>query len=159
MKNARFLHIVRDGRDVACSYREVMHRKTDNPYAPKLETAVSKIALEWSANVTKVESFCSNLSDSKCKTIKYEDLVTDPQIQIFSICDWLGIGFEKDMVRFYQKGKQKILEPLQTLEWKQRTLTPISNLTVGRYAKLLTNDELSTFNGNASTALRRFNYL
>src|SRR3990170_5812962 len=33
---AKFIHIVRDGRDIACSYRKLYGEKFDSQYAPKL---------------------------------------------------------------------------------------------------------------------------
>ncbi|WXG52261.1 MAG: sulfotransferase [Candidatus Sedimenticola sp. (ex Thyasira tokunagai)] len=55
--NAKFLHIVRDGRDIACSYREVMTNKSTSPYAPELETQIQDIAHIWKNDITKIDDF------------------------------------------------------------------------------------------------------
>lgn len=156
--NARFLHIVRDGRDVACSYREVMSGKTDSPYAPKLETNISDISIEWSNNVLKIDSFMTKLPIDRAMTIKYEDLVSDPENIINSVCRWLSIPFEASMINYYKENKSKKLEPEMTLDWKKRTLEPISNATVGRHARLLTSEDQYKFKELANIALKRFNY-
>lgn len=158
-KNARFLHIVRDGRDVACSYREVMSVKSTSPYAPQLETKIIGIALEWSNNLKKIDSFMSALPHEAAMTIRYEDLVLNLRPTIMLICDWLGIVFEEVMLNFNQQNILKKLEPDLTIDWKKRTLQPISGVTVGRYAELLSKEEQDEFLCGAESMLRRYSYV
>ena len=158
-EDARFLHIVRDGRDVACSYREVMNSSSDSPYAPVLETDIDGIAAEWSGNVMKVDSFVKLLPPEKGTTIRYEDLVSDPSKVVAELCRWLELLFEPEMLLFYKGNRARNLEPRITLDWKKRTLGPISSNTVGRYKKLLNDEEISRFNDIAAIALRKFDYL
>ena len=157
--DARFLHLVRDGRDVACSYREVMAVPSNSPYAPILETRIADIALEWSSNVMKIDSFLSTMLDEATMTIRYEDLVLNPLSVVMEICKWLNLPFEAEMLNFYQQNKIKKLEPDLTLDWKKRTLQPISEATVSRYTSLLNNEEQSEFLTVATTALQRFSYV
>jgi hypothetical protein len=158
-KKARFLHIVRDGRDVACSYREVMAAKSMSPYAPKLVTKITDIASEWSNNVMKIDSFMTLMPRGIAMTIRYEDLVLHSPSSFMAICEWLGFPFEADMLNFYQQNKTKKLEPELTMDWKMRTLQPISDDTVGRYASLLSNEEQEEFLAVAAIALHRFSYI
>ena len=158
-KNARFLHIVRDGRDVACSYREVMAAKSSSPYAPKLKTEIADIALEWSINVMKIDAFMSTMPQNSAMTIRYEDMVLTPQLIVMAICEWLGISFEADMLKFYQQNKSKKLEPDLTMDWKKRTIEPISGAAIGRYQHLLISDEQAIFVETAGEALKAFGYI
>ena len=158
-KDAKFLHLVRDGRDVACSYREVMANQSNSPYAPKLGTNIADIALEWSNNVMKVDSFISTLSSESAITIRYEDLVLMPTPVIMKISDWLGVPFETDMLNFHQQNKMKKLEPDLTIDWKKRTLQPISDATVKRYTSLLSKEEQDSFLVIAISELQRFLYI
>lgn len=156
---ASFLHIVRDGRDVACSYREVMEAKPTSPYAPHLNTGALEIALEWSSNVTKVDSFMSSLPRKRAMTVRYEDLVRDALSSVKLMCGWLGLQFEDEMVTFYQQNISKELEPELTLPWKLRTMQPISDDTVGRYEDVLSAADKGVFLVAAGDVLRRFSYL
>ena len=158
-ENARFLHIVRDGRDVACSYREVDAEKSNSPYAPKLNTEIPAIALEWTNNVMKVDSFMCSVPKIQAMTVKYEDFVKNPSDVTKMICDWLGIPFEPKMLNFYQINSDKNLEPKLTMDWKKRTLLPISDDTVGRHKKYLNKQELFHFEFHAALALARFDYI
>lgn len=156
--NARFLHIVRDGRDVACSYREVMRGQSNSPYAPHLETNIRSIAHEWSSNVSRVNNFIEALPPDSGKTVKYEELAQTPDVVLGNICAWFGLSFEKDMLRFHDFNRDEQLEPKLTMDWKKRTLEPISNGTVGRFEKLLTISEIDEFNAEASVTLSSFGY-
>lgn len=156
---ARFIHIVRDGRDVACSYREVMRSGLNSLYAPKLDTDITAISTSWTNNVIKTDTFMNKLPLERAKTIRYEDLVSKPTITVNLICEWLRVPFEKTMLNFYQENIKSKLEPLEMLAWKKRTLTPISNETVNRYSVLLSEDEQNEFNQTAYTALKKFHYI
>lgn len=158
-KNSRFLHIARDGRDVACSYRDVMTIKTNSPYAPKLNTNISYIAHEWLSNVMKIDSFITSLPSHQAMSIRYEDLTTEPFENMKSICNWLDLDFEIEMFDFYLYNKKKKLEPELTMDWKMRTMQPINGDTVGRYKRGLSKDEIRTFESISAQALIRFSYV
>lgn len=157
--DARFLHIVRDGRDVACSYREVMRRGSSSPYSPRLNTEIDAIAAEWSTNVLKVNDYLAKLDASRQMFVRYEDLVQDTKTAISAICRWLDLTFEEKMLSFYEDNRRLQLEPALTLDWKRRTLDPVSADTVGRFRTLLTLDEQRRFSEVASVALGLYRYI
>jgi len=156
---ALFLHIVRDGRDVACSYREVMRHCSTSPYSPRLATEINDIAIEWSTNVLKVDNYLSGLITSRRILIRYEDLVNDTAAALTDLCRWLGLSLEDAMLSAHEANRRLKLEPALTLDWKRRTLEPISADTVGRYQNLLSVKEKISFARLAGDTLRRFGYV
>ena len=157
--NAKFLHIVRDGRDIVCSYREVMNIQSSSPFAPKFPVKIADISSRWSEDVLGVDESFRALPSAQCMTLKYEDLVANTPDTLAALCEWLGLSYECGMELFYIRNKELNLEPALTLDWKKRTLTKVSDETVGRYKKFLNKDELLEFNYAACDALRRYNYL
>lgn len=155
---ARFLHIVRDGRDVAVSYREVMRSSSSSPYAPHLNTDAGDIAAEWSDNVTRVEQSLSGIASSRRALVHYEDLVADPEAAMIKICEWLGLEFQPGMLSPHLQGDGRGLEPPATLDWKRRTLEPVSADTVGRYRVAMPADDIQSFEAIAGPVLTRFGY-
>lgn len=155
---ARFLHIVRDGRDVACSYREVMQHNSASPYAPKLSNDISSIASEWSKTVLTVDNFMAGLNEPRKFTIRYEELVRSPELSLSNICNWLELSYESHPLEFYKINRRVQLEPAMTMDWKARTTEPISADTVGRYNALLSDEEREIFALIGSDALARFFY-
>lgn len=156
---AQFLHIVRDGRDVACSYREVMQAKSTSRYAPKLVETIDAIASEWSSSVLNVEKDLADIAAPRRLLIRYEDLVQEPNSIIERICEWIGVGFEVQMLNFHEVNRSMTLEPKLTLDWKKRTLEPISAITVGRYLQILSAEDNAQFVRLAGVALSRFGYV
>lgn len=157
--NPKFIHIVRDGRDVACSYREVIANESKSTYAPKFRTEMEYIAKEWVENVTRFEQFSLAIPESRKITIRYEDLTAAPPKTLSKICAWLNIEFESNMLDFHIHNRNKLLEPAATLDWKKRTTKPISNETVGRYKKHLMQVELDAFHKIAWQTLKSYSYL
>jgi hypothetical protein len=155
---ARFIHIVRDGRDVACSYREVMQSGSTSPYAPNLATDVNEIAIEWSANVLRVDKFLSDIAASRRLLIRYEDMVSDTKNVVEGLCRWLEVPVEDAMLAPHVLNKKMHLEPELTLDWKMRTLEPISADSVGRYRELLPAREQEAFADLAGAALKKYGY-
>lgn len=155
---ARFIHIVRDGRDVACSYREVAVLNSSSKYAPDLPTDIGTIAEQWARNVECVFDFMDRLSNQATMVIKYENLVRNSEHTIRAICSWLQLDYEPSMMQFHVSNSAHGLEPKQTIDWKKRTLEPIGTQTVGRFSELLSKVEIAAFESRAGQSLARFGY-
>lgn len=151
---AKFIFIVRDGRDVATSYISLKNLKTESPYAPKLPSEINEIALEWNRNNSKVTSFLSGLKESNILILRYEDLVNRLEENCKMICKFLNVPFNPQMLEYYKIG----LEPMQTLDWKKKTLRSPDKLAIGKYKKLLTSEEIDLFNSIAGKTLKEFGY-
>jgi len=157
--DARFVHIVRDGRDVASSYREVMALDSDSPYRPMLPTDIGDIATQWAANVREIAEQLRAMTADAAIALRYEDLVAAPVDELSRLCTWLGLRFSAQMLQFHQLNRANRLEPTATLDWKRRTLEPIDSHTVGRHVAQFTDAEAATFLSIATGELRRFGYL
>ncbi len=155
---ARFLHITRDGRDVACSYRSVMSQASDSPYAPRLNTTAQDIAREWASNVEAAESAMADLPAGQRLTMSYEELTTQPQATLERITGWLQLPFDTAMLDFHEANRAKQLEPISTMDWKTRTTTPVSSDTVGQFRQLLSADDIRAFEAVAGPALLKLGY-
>ena len=156
---ARFLHIVRDGRDVACSYRSVMETGSDSPYAPRLATTMTEIAREWSSNVDMAEKTLSDFPPEQHATVTYENLASHPESTLEKICAWLELPFDPEMLNFHSINKAYQLEPASTMDWKARTMKPVSSDTVGQYATVLNNAEIEEFERVAGPTLHSLGYI
>jgi len=155
--SAKFIHIVRDGRDVACSYREVMDSCSGKRFAPDLPIAIGDIANSWQDGVIKIHSQLQRKEFSSF-CIRYEDLVDDPAGQLTSLCEYIGFEFDSNMINFWKDNRDSSLEPKETMYWKKKTINPIDNTSVGRYRLMLTDDEINEFNFIAGNALNLFGY-
>ena len=157
-QNAKFVHIIRDGRSVAASYKGVMKQKMVSKYAPKLPTEINDIASEWKTNISNIEKSFSKLLTEQKITIRYEDLVLEPEKTLIKVCDFLGLNFEEQMLNYYTTTIQDGLEPEEYLAWKQKNLQPLQKNEVDKY-KQLTNKELIDFEKAAESFLKKYDYI
>jgi len=155
---ARFLQIIRDGRDVASSYKQVMSENSNSPYAPNLNTNIIEIANEWVRNIEKFEFFSGFCPKAQLMTVRYEDLVNSPELTVKSICNWLNFNYEEAMLDFFKINIKEQLEPKLTMDWKRRTMTPVSNSTVGRFKSNLSAVEIIKFEEISKTFLLKYGY-
>jgi hypothetical protein len=151
---ARFIHIIRDGRDVACSYIALNNLKTKSQYKPSLPIQVKKIAKEWHSNNLNILNFFEKVDGNLKISIKFEDLIEYPEKIMRTVCQLIGISYEQDMLRFYQNPA----EPLELIDWKLKTLEAIDHTNKNKYFTLLTNKQIREFNSIAQTTLQSYGY-
>ncbi len=154
---AKYLHLIRDGRDVACSYSEVTRLDSHSPYKPKLPVSISEIAEEWQRNNLAIHTFLQ-AGQRASLMIKYEDVISNTSETLSRICEFLEIEFDEKMMDYYKATAENNQEPSETLDWKMKTLEKPDNNRIKRYMKDLSQVEISTFNENASKALQFFGY-
>ena len=156
--DTKFLHIIRDGRDVACSYREINRRQLNSQYSPVLPNNIEDIAIEWTNNISTVSNSFQKFDWENVLEILYEDLVYYPEKKLRIVCDWLGEEYSPDMLRFYILNQKEQLEPIEFLGWKEKTIQPLQTNQIGRYKHELSIKEIEIFESIAFNTLDRFGY-
>jgi hypothetical protein len=157
-KSAKFLFITRDGRDVACSYKNIKKVKSNSPYKPNLPCSIESIANEWSTNLYIIESFKNKLNTDQKYSIRYEDLLTNTENTLQTICDFLNIEFDENMLSYADNNKKRRQEPEELMAWKLKTYQKPDTSNIGKYKLELSRDEISTFEKIAGNALKLNNY-
>ena len=156
--DVRFVHIVRDGRDVACSYKGLGQRQIDSAYAPRLPHRIEDIALEWTTNVsTAIQSFAS-IAWEHVTEIRFEDLVLDSEATLRNLCTRLGEEYDPRMLEYYAENRTRELEPKEFLPWKAKNLKPPIPTEVGRHRVELSEQEIASFQSIARQTLERYGY-
>lgn len=88
----KVVHLVRDGRDVALSFREA-------PFGPK---HVYQAAHHWVRFLTSAEAAGAVLGEGAFLLVRYEDLVEQPERELRRICAFLGEDYDPAMLRFHE---------------------------------------------------------
>ncbi|MDQ3962331.1 MAG: sulfotransferase [Actinomycetota bacterium] len=97
--DARFIHLIRDGRDVALSYADV-------PFGPK---TVGRAARLWAR---RVKTGCDSgraLPKGRYLEVNYEDVVDDAEGEIKDICDFLDLDFDPGMLDYTERARGSVL--------------------------------------------------
>lgn len=156
--DAKYILVVRDGRDVACSYLNIETLVTNSPYKPKLSTDIKTIAKEWSTNNQNILDFSDSLSESQFMAIRYEDFVNESELYLTKVCSFLGLNFEPEMLNYFIKNAKEQDEPLSSLDWKKKTLEKPDKDNIGKYKMELEKESIDEFNAYAKDILQKFKY-
>ena len=144
------LFIVRDGRDVACSYLELKGRDIDSDYRPNLPEKIEDIATEWKSSVDTMMHWVAK----GALRIRYEDLVADPRKTLTDVCQFLGVEYSPEMLEFYKNND----EPDSFKGWKEKTFTPLAPGSISRYITDLTSAQRACFEAAAGDSLQTAGY-
>lgn len=130
--HAQYIHIVRDGRDVAVSNFKAA-------FGPK---NVLEAALTWSEQVKTTERFGAALPSGRFRTVRYEDLLNAPAETLYGVGAFLGI-------RNLDASYQTFAAPVRTRVWRDNA---------GKSRQLLSARETECFEALAVDVLDRFRY-
>jgi hypothetical protein len=99
---ARIIHVIRDGRDVAASFMELGW--SDN---------IERAALHWRQRVLKGRQAGELLGRERYLEIRYEDLVTRPEDTLHRLCGHIALPFDPAMLNHQRvAGAVTRTEPL-----------------------------------------------
>jgi hypothetical protein len=101
--DARFVHIVRDGRDVCQSV--FSWRKADrNPgkFTTWTEDRATTAALWWEWHVRLGREEGRPLGADRYYELRHESLVADPARECAQLCSFLGLPYDEAMVRYQE---------------------------------------------------------
>ena len=93
---ARIVHLIRDGRDVALSYSD------------ELGVPVVNAIRLWRSRVRAGREAGRALGDARYREIRYEDLVADPDTTLRAVCSFIGLRFSDRMLRHWEHAAQML---------------------------------------------------
>jgi sulfotransferase family protein len=100
---ARFVHLIRDGRDVATSMRQwVKLRPKPGDFDTWPEDPVSTAAWWWEQNVRLGRRPHEALGPELYCEVRYECLVSRPRETSERLADFLNLPFDEAMLQFHQ---------------------------------------------------------
>ncbi len=93
---AKFVHIIRDGRDVALAYVD------RDEWGP---SSVADAAHNWKSRVGRGRKAGTRLGPERYREVRYEDMVEDPEAMTQQLCAFLGLEFDPAMLRYHEKAE------------------------------------------------------
>ena len=145
--DARYVHLVRDGRAVVASFRKVSH----------LPSRVEDAAHRWMWSVRRIRDFGETVP-GRYLEIHYERLVADPATTLAEVCCFLDEEYAPEMLDFARENRVRGLEPARHLDWKGMTLQQIDPAQADRWRSELQPDDLARFWAIAGPTMERFGY-
>jgi hypothetical protein len=150
---ARFVHLIRDGRDVCLSVRNWdKDKRMVTRFSAFEEDPVSTTALWWEQLVRLGREAGAELPVELYQEVRYEALVADPAGECHKLCDFLGLPYDDRMLRFHE-GRTKD-DPTLTAKQAWRPITP----GLRNWRTEMTGDDLERFEAVAGDLLDELGY-
>jgi hypothetical protein len=145
---AKFIHLIRDGRDVAVSSSRIF-------VGPP---SIYGIAHEWRKYIEIFDKFKKNLNHNEYLEVRYEDLVRNPEAELKKIFIFLKeepIAASKGQNLPNSTAKEYYI---QTDAHMLSLNAPISDKKIGTYKKKFTTREIEIFETITKDSLTKLGY-
>jgi hypothetical protein len=160
LPEARFVHVIRDGRDVALSARDAWAFR-DSP--------IPTLARRWRKDVNRGRS--AGRRRAHYLELRYEDLVRDPEGELSRVCAFCGLRYADAMLRYHETAEarlseleDKMLPGGQTLRREarlaihERTASPPQPERAGRWRREMSGNDVAEFEAVAGDLLADLGY-
>jgi hypothetical protein len=114
LSEAHFVHLIRDGRDVALSLGEVSWGPDD----------VAEAARKWVSELRRARKRARQLLAGTYMEARYEDLVTDPEPVLRRICTFVDLPWDDAMLDYHRRAEERMRREMQ------RELKPLGGGTI-----------------------------
>lgn len=161
LPEAHFIHIIRDGRDVALSLRKTW-------FTPSKD--ISTLARYWVRIVTTARMQGRN--SSTYFELRYEDLLADTEGKLRAICRFLQLDFDPGMLEYWRNAPIRLAEHEgryrrdgtvvvsrdERLEQQRLTTYPPQLDRAGGWREVMPEQEAKVFRGVAGRLLAELGY-
>jgi hypothetical protein len=163
LPEAHFIHIIRDGRDVALSLSEVSWGPAD----------ITLAAEKWVSELRRARKRAHGLARGTYMELRYEDLVAEPEPVLRKVARFVDLPWDEAMLAYHRKAEERMsremartLKPLGggtiTAEERARqhelVSRPPSQSRVGRWRTEMSPEDRAAFELVAGKMLKRLGY-
>lgn len=106
---AKYIYLLRDGRDVACSVVEM-------GWAGNVFVG----AKWWLEAEHEWAEYQKTLDRDRWIEVRYEDLTADSAAQLRRICDFIGVAFSERMFDYTESSSYALPDPAQSFKWRRK---------------------------------------
>jgi hypothetical protein len=145
-RNARYIFLYRDGRDVAVSFRKAVVG----------EKHFYHIARDWSQTQKLALTMESHIGPERFFRVKYEDMVEEPEAMMMRLCEFLNMEYHQNMLDFHQSTEARRAAESSAL-WGNVT-KPIMKSNTGKFLTEAAEDDIRIFESVAGGVLDDLGY-
>lgn len=155
LPEAAFIHMIRDGRDVAVSSRSAWF---------SAGVDVLEHAKTWSGRIRSARRQAQTLPHYL--EVRYEHLLIEPERELTRICDFLGVRYAPEMLDYPQRARERLME-LQAFgqvsaqhrrDMHSRTERAPDAARIGRWKQDLTPEQRAAYESVARDLLIELGY-
>jgi hypothetical protein len=142
----RFIHLVRDGRDVALAFM-------DADFGPE---NAARLALHWRLRVERGREAGTQLGSERYLEVHYEELVAHPEPALRVICAFIELDYDDAMLG-YQERVGEIVQ-FDPEPWNHGNLAKPPTVGLRDWRTQMSKRDLAQFELLAGPTLERFSY-
>lgn len=161
LPEARFIHILRDGRDVAVSLRPLWFSPGESMEA---------LAGAWVEHIARARA--AGAGQPFYLEVRYEDLIADPVRELRRICEFIDLPYDSRMLEYHQTARRRLEEVVtrhaadgrviitkdERLHLHRFTSQPPEASRVGRWRSELSRDQVAAYEAVAGELLEELGY-
>ena len=162
LPEARFIHLIRDGRDAALSRAK---RVLKEP------TPMYKVAERWRNRIIRAREQGPRLRHYL--ELRYEDLVLDTEATLRRVCEYVELPFDEEMLHYHERAAERLKEmhrdlppepgkPLRPADHRAAahalTSEPPDPSRLGRWRTEMSPDDRAAFEDAAGDLLSELGY-
>lgn len=99
LPEARFVHLIRDGRDVALSRDD----RSDSE-----DLTVDRLAKIWKRRINRARGQKERLKHYM--EVRFEDLVADPEPELRRVCEFIDLPYDAAMLTYHERSGERLQE-------------------------------------------------
>lgn len=145
LPSAEFIHVIRDGRDVAASHLKL----TDKAWTYK---SVEDAAKGWSSHIRKVNEQEADIID-----VRYEDLILNQEETLRRLLGNLALSWSASVVDHSSVNHDLLNRPHDHPSATQVSRPSYAD-SIGSYKQILTREQIEAFERIAGNELEQFGY-
>ncbi len=144
--NPLYIHLFRDGRDVALSFKKAIVG----------EKHMYHIAKQWKEEQEASLQLAEKLGNERVLKVRYEDLLAAPELELRKICSFIGATYQPEALDYYH-SEESHKTALSGVMW-ENVEKPVIADNFNKYKKELTPDDILIFEQVAGDTLRKLGY-
>lgn len=164
LPEARFIHVIRDGRDVALSrWKRTLGDKDPAP--------AQQVAEGWERRIRRAQKQGSKLDNYL--ELRYEDLVTDTEPNLRRIAEFIELDWDPAMLTYYEGAADRMAEMARDLpatdgkptrpgeermQAHAMTQKPPDPSAMYRWKEKMSAEDVAAFDAAAGTLLSELGY-
>ena len=115
-------------------------------------------ALTWNDGLNLISENKNNFNKNNFFQLKYEDLLSSPESIVQSLCKYVNVDFEIEMLEFYKPKTVKEISNERLKNTHENTQKPILKNNFNKYLNSYSKNEIAIFERFSKENLLKFNY-
>lgn len=162
LPEARFIHLIRDGRDVTLSRTKTLALK---------DVPIAKSARRWKKRLKRAQRQGAKVDHYL--ELRYETLVSEPEATLRQICEFIELPWDDAILHHHERSEQRLSEldrdipamggrlprsAESRMALHERTTKPVDTAAIGKWRTQMPPEDVAEFESVAGDLLVELGY-